>query len=330
MDARLGKLLARLRDNWLELALLGLLLIVLLWLGRAGRDVWERVRPEPTPAPAPAITAVSGATLAFDGLRAQGVASFITALGARVAGSEAHAVTAQRIVQELNDSGWQVEVQEFTSENGGIRRNIVAKTGTDPLLLLATHYDTSPITGREADPARRSQPSPGANDGASGVAVLLELAKSLDKTRIHDGVWLVFLDGQYAADGTPVAEGTQALATAISQQGASVRAAVLVDLLGGSNDRFSLNPASDAALAGELMATARSLSYEDWFAPAASNDYMLGQAVLAAQGIPTAVLAGQNYLYWQTTQDTLDKLSSTSLLRVGRVLEEFIYIQSQQ
>lgn len=328
MDARLGKLFSRLLDNWLELALLAALLVALLWLGRAGRDVWARVRPEPTPAPAPAITAVSGVTLAFDGLRAQGVASFITALGPRVAGSESHAAVAQRITQELSDSGWQVEVQEFAGENGGIRRNIVAKTGTGPLTLLATHYDTSPITGREADPTKRSQPSPGANDGASGVAVLLELAKSLDKSQISDAVWLVFLDGQYAADGTPVATGTQALASVISQQGTSVRAAVLVDLLGGSNDRFSLNTASDATLAGELIATARSLGYQDWFTPTASNDYILGQNTLAAQGIPTAVLAGQNYLYWQTAQDTLDRLSSTSLLRAGRVLEEFVYTQS--
>src|SRR5205814_8577145 len=73
-------------------------------------------------------------------------------------------------------------------------RNVIGKAavGQGPLELIGAHYDTRPRANM--DPTNPSAPVPGANDGASGVAVLLELARTLDKAKLKNEGWLAFLD----------------------------------------------------------------------------------------------------------------------------------------
>jgi len=78
-------------------------------------------------------------------------------------------------------------------------RNVIATRGSGATVLLGTHYDTRPVA--ENDPLEPNSPVPGANDGASGVGVLLEVARTLDPTITADRrVMLAFLDGEDRGD----------------------------------------------------------------------------------------------------------------------------------
>lgn len=316
-----------LKDNWLEIALVAVFQFALIWLTAVGSDLWQRVRPEPSPTPIPTTSAGDASPAVFDGQDALGVAAFFTALGPRVAGSEAHQVAAERIEQALADSGWQVAVHDF-QQDGQARRNIMAMAGEGAAILLAAHYDTSPAADRDPVEANRLAPPPGANDGASGPAVLLELARTLDREQLNGQVWLAFVDGHYSAQGAPDARGMQELATRFSSETA-VNAAVVLDLVGGDEARFALDPATDPALSGQLWDIADDLGYDAWFLSQPGSSVDLGQESLADLGIPTAVIADPGYTSWRTLQDTTDKLSPQSLERVGRVLQAFVASQQR-
>ncbi|HSN76986.1 MAG TPA: M28 family peptidase [Anaerolineae bacterium] len=302
-----------LRNNWLELLLLAVLVIAIGWLVSLGREIWPKVRPEPVPTPDPRI---------FDSQRSLGIVSFLTALGPRVAGSDALTATAERIEQELRESGWQVEVQEF-DQDGVARRNIVAWAGSGEPILVGSHYDSSPLADQDPDPANHQAPPPGANDGGSGTAVLLELARVLDKDRLAGQVRLAFFDGQYRADGEAVAAGVQAWATQTPSV-EPLQAAVLVDLLGGARQQFIIDTASDLALSQQLWGIAEQLGYAGWFIPEPQAGLNLGQTALADLGGPVAVIAGSDASTWRTLQDTAEQIDPESLGRVGRVLQVFL------
>ncbi|MFB0538221.1 MAG: M28 family peptidase, partial [Anaerolineae bacterium] len=113
----------------------------------------------------------------FDGQRAYQHVIAQCDLGPRPTGSAAGWATGDYIIAELKELGWAVTSQEFTyKEIKG--RNIAGRRGRGPVVILGAHYDTRPYA--DYDPVDKNQPILGANDGASGVAVLLELARSLD------------------------------------------------------------------------------------------------------------------------------------------------------
>jgi glutaminyl-peptide cyclotransferase len=313
-----------LRTNWLELLILLALVVACSWLLTAGQAIWQVVRPQPSPTP-PAASALTD----FDARRAAGVLSFLAALGPRTPGSDALSVTAERIEQDLADSGWQVETQLFELE-GVARRNIIARAGAGaPLALLGAHYDASPLADRDPNETNRTLPAPGANDGASGVAVLLELARTLEPEDLPGPVWLVFFDGQYDSQGEAVAAGVQAFIDQ-SDPAEWPRAAVMLDLLGGVAQQFTIDPAADQALSQQIWALAEQRGYGGWFAPELQSGLNLGQARLAAAGIPTAVIAGSDNPDYRTLQDTPDRIDPQGLARVGQLLQAFLGEGSRQ
>jgi Zn-dependent M28 family amino/carboxypeptidase len=118
-----------------------------------------------------------------------------TDLGPRPTGSEAGWKTGDYIVEQLQRSGWTVETQEF--EYQGVKaRNIVGKRGRGPIAIVGAHYDTRRQADSDPDPAKHTQPVSGANDGASGVAVLLEMARTLDVDKTQREIWLTFFDAE--------------------------------------------------------------------------------------------------------------------------------------
>jgi hypothetical protein len=311
-----------LRDNWLELALLLALAVAGVWLLAAGREIWQTFNPEPMPTAAPVP---QGSPAVFDGERAAGIVSFLAALGPRTPGSEALAVTAERIEQELAASGWQVQTQPFELD-GVQRRNIVARAGDgQPALLLGAHYDGSPLADRDPTEANRASPAPGANDGASGVAVLLELARTLDQDRLPGQVTLAFFDAQYGGDGAATAAGVQEFIRANeAAAGALPQSALLVDLLGGVAQQFTIDAASDPALSQQVWRLAEEMAFSGWFVPETQAGLELGQTALAGAGVPAAVIAGSAYPAYRTLQDTPDRIDPQGLARVGQVLQAWL------
>jgi acetylornithine deacetylase/succinyl-diaminopimelate desuccinylase-like protein len=127
-----------------------------------------------------------------------------TALGPRLIGSEANRQAGDQILVELTTLGWEIQEQTFTYQNMPIRNLIAYRKGNGPAVLLGAHYDSRKSADRE-DPTR---PVPGANDGASGVAVLLELARALDEPLPYT-VYLAFFDAEDNGnlDGWPFSVG---------------------------------------------------------------------------------------------------------------------------
>jgi len=114
------------------------------------------------PATAPAV---------FDGQRAYADVQTQVAFGPRVPGSEGHAKVQEWIRTELESAGWQVKIQESEALGHPVK-NIVAKRSDEPpQFIIGAHYDTRMFADQDPDPAQRTNFVPGANDGASGVAV---------------------------------------------------------------------------------------------------------------------------------------------------------------
>jgi len=145
------------------------------------------ITPSPTQLPQSTPTP---ALISFDGQRAYADVLTQVAFGARTPGSEGHAKFQEWMREELESVGWQVEIQESEAMGHPIQ-NIVAKRGeVSPQIILGAHYDTRLFADNDPDPENHSKPVPGANDGASGVAVLMELARVLPDDTIP--IWLVF------------------------------------------------------------------------------------------------------------------------------------------
>src|SRR3990172_4321574 len=137
------------------------------------------------------------------------------------------------MVEMLRASGWQVEIQETRSMGHPIR-NIIAKKGSgEKWIILGAHYDSRLLADQDTDPEKQREPVPGANDGASGVAVLLELARALPRN-LEKQVWLVFFD---AEDNGRIPEwdwilGSRAFAESLTAYPDSV---VVIDMIGDAN-----------------------------------------------------------------------------------------------
>jgi len=195
-------------------------------------------------------------------------------------------------------------------------------------LMLSAHWDTRPVADRESDPGRRRLPILGANDGASGVAVLLELARVFRQHPPRVGVVFVFFDGEDAGDSGSsqgFCLGSQYLAAHLQPQW-QFEQGINLDMVG---DRDLLIP-----IEGDSWAKARALALAIW-EPGARLYPQTFQARRGVQvfddhvafldrGKPYVNVIDFDYPYWHTLEDTEDKCSADSLERVGRVVARFV------
>jgi len=259
--------------------------------------------------------------LLFDGDAAFASAEQQMHFGARVPGSEAHVQTGEWIAAQLESTGWSVEIESF-DYRGVALRNIVGRSGDSAAgpILLGAHYDTRPKADR--DLVNPSAPVPGANDGASGVAVLLELARTLPAQLSGQEVWLVFFDGEDSGglDGWDWSAGSAAFAASLQE---TPQAVVVVDMVGDSDLRLPREGNSDPWLAGQIWSVARqqgATAFSDDVGPSIVDDHIPFLNLV----IPAVDIIDIDYPYWHTTADTLDKISPASLEQVGRVLEAWV------
>jgi len=244
------------------------------------------------------------------------------AFGPRPVGSEAGWRTGDYIIRQLEVTGWEVSTQEFTYK-GVTGRNIIGKGGSGPVIILGAHYDTRPVADQDPDPARRSEPILGANDGASGVAVLLELARVLDQAALKREVWLTFFDAEDRGrlDGWPFSVGAMEMARRLTQV---PEAMVLVDMVGDADQQIYFESNSHPDLAAEIWKVAKSLGYEKYFIPQLKYTIIDDHLPFVQRGIPAVDIIDFDYPYWHTVEDTADKVSPESLQRVGHTLQVWL------
>lgn len=261
------------------------------------------------------------ASLSFDSTHAYADVQTQVAFGPRIPGSAGHAQVREWMRAELESAGWQVEVHQ-SERLGHPIYNIIAKRNAEPpQIILGAHYDSRMIADNDPDLTKWTEPVPGANDGASGVAVLLELARSLPADATP--TWLVFFDTEDNGriDGWDWILGSRAFAEEIK---VSPRAVVIIDMIGDANLNIYLERNSDVTIRKEIWATAASLGYGDVFIDQEKYSMEDDHTPFLEAGIPAVDIIDFDYPYWHTTQDTPDKVSPESLQAVGDTLWHWV------
>lgn len=261
----------------------------------------------------------------FDGERALKHVEALCDFGPRPVGSEANAKTADYITAALERDGWRVEQQRF-AYRGESLCNVIGRRGQGPVVLLGTHYDTRPLADR--DPVDRSQPILGANDGGSGVGLLLELARVLDERAMEDmEIWLVFFDGEDRGDidGWPWSVGADYLVGTLTRQTRDrPEYAIILDMIGDAEQDIYYEWSSSLWLQEMIWGVAADLGYGAYFVPRHRYHIVDDHTAFLQWGMAAALVIDFDYPYWHTSQDTPDKLSTQSLQRVGDVMETLL------
>lgn len=274
----------------------------------------------------------------FDKERAFALLKSQVDFGPRYAGVPGHAATADFIVARLKPYADSVTTQGFKQVVAGKRlelRNIIARfNATAPhCILLAAHWDTRPMADMEVDPAKRATPIFGANDGASGVAVLLELARMFAKRKPDVGVIMVFFDGEDYTANPPSSEnmflGSKYYAAHLdSKTRQSIRYGILLDMVGDKDlliHQEALSYEAAPGVVSEVWAVAKSLGYAKQFPPSVKYSVSDDHVPLIAAGVKCIDVIDFDYAYWHTVDDTVDKCSPDSLKVVGDVVARVVY-----
>jgi glutaminyl-peptide cyclotransferase len=290
------------------------------------------------PAAAAANSAVPGAqavalSMGFDPAKAWAHLHKQVSYGPRVPGSQSAKSCRAYLAQQLLATCDTVEQQEFSVKVGTKTLPMVNligrfKVAAPRRILLAAHWDSRP-TADENPMGQRNQPILGANDGASGVAVLLELARVFHTTPPALGVDIVLFDGEDYGPGVDMMFlGARHFAARLTaSQIAAYNYGILLDMIGDA--QLDIRPESNSeAVAGDVYATALSLSdalgyraFKQSGELAIEDDHL----ALIERGLRVYDFIDMNYDYWHTTQDTEDKCSKQSLEAVGRVVENMVY-----
>jgi len=271
---------------------------------------------------------------AFDGSSAFSFLEEQCALGPRYPGSPGHAEVQRYIAGKLDEFGAVVTRQPFEAvlSTGDTLRlvNIIGSYRPDAprRILVGAHYDTRPRADRESDPANRNTPILGANDGGSGVAVLLELARLCSIAEPSVGVDLVFFDGEdYGLEGRIGDYLLGSRRHAKSLGAAHPVAAIVVDMVGERDSRIPIegySAAASPALCARIFGIARSLGIPN-FVQAQGPSIIDDHLPYIQAGVPAIDLIDFDYPYWHTLADTPDKCSGESLAAVGAVLVRYVW-----
>ncbi len=267
-------------------------------------------------------TLSASSSQAFDGDQALKDVAYQVSLGPRIPGSPAHDQVVQWMVNELRAAKWDVEIQK-TTRMGHPVENVVAKRGSGaPWTVLGAHYDSRLQADQDPDPQKRSEPVPAANDGASGVAVLLGLARSLP-IDLHQQVWLVFIDVEDNGDiqGWDWLLGSRAFVESLAEK---PDRAIIIDMIGDADLNIYMERNSNKDLTKAIWDQAAKLGYSKQFIPSYKYSMLDDHTPFLEAGIPAIDIIDFDYPYWHTVQDTPDKVSAASMTAVGETLRTWL------
>jgi glutaminyl-peptide cyclotransferase len=257
----------------------------------------------------------------FDSQRAFEDVKYQVELGPRIPGSEAHEKEAEWIISRLESLKWDVIPQKAVTSGAPIK-NIIAKKGTGtPWIIIASHYDSRLFADRDTTPEGRKIPVEGANDGASSVAILLELARVLS-SKLDNQIWLVFFDMEDNGNtqGYEWSLGSQYFISELKGKPDSV---VILDMVGDKDLNIYMEQNSNPDLNQEIWGTASELGYKQ-FIPTYKYDLIDDHIPFIQAGIRAVDIIDFDYPYWHTTNDTLDKISADSLKVVGDTILKWL------
>jgi len=290
---------------------------------------------------------------AVDGPRAVGYVKALCDLGPRVSGTPGMAAQQQLLVKHFEALGAKTTKQEFAARQRSKAGNVAMtnlvfswKPELPKRVILCSHYDTRPVASEEPRRENWERPFASANDGTSGVAVLMELAHQMKDLPLQVGVDFVLFDGEeyvfdvgvpYVREGDKYFFGSEHFGEQYAKAKAKLpykyAAAILLDLCCAENARLGVEGYSwqfAPALVREVWGVAeaqkaKSFKLEQGFARAlqVSDDHL----ALNEAGIPAIDVIDFDYPHWHKLSDTPDKISPTQTAEVGNVLVAWLLMQ---
>ncbi len=276
----------------------------------------------------------------FDGRRAMDYLEKQVAFGPRNPGSSGHQRCKNYLLKTLRGFTPHIQEQSFIYYDNLSRKsltlsNLIARFNPEqePRVLLCAHWDTRPVADQDPDPRKRNQPILGANDGASGVAVLLELARHMARVPPPIGVDVVLFDGE---DYGPAGHLEQYFLG--SRHFVQInhtfypQFAILLDMVGDASLQLPIEGYSNQ-MAPQVVERVWNLALElekgafEYRVNGYINDdhVILNQGGIPAIDIIDFAYPDESNRYWHTMADTPDKCSAASLQTVGDVLMHLIY-----
>ena len=256
--------------------------------------------------------------------------------GPRIPGSPGHVIVRDWIAAELTRMGATVERQRFIDSTLAMPlplENVIGRFGPRPppagrVLVLAAHYDPRPWSDQEPDTTLHAEPIAGANDGGSGVAVLLEVAELMSRRPPAVAVDLVFFDGE--DQGRP----TQPQEYSLGARGYAARlgterptAAFVFDMVGDRD--LNIHPeqrsAEQAANLVELVLAGARATGARGFHSQPRHRITDDHVPLLDAGVPAVDIIDFDYDAWHTRRDGVDQVSAASLAEVARVAAWLVY-----
>ena len=286
--------------------------------------------------------------LQFNGTLANQSVLWQTELGPRLPGSNASLELRDSLTENLTAYGWDIELSNHISHEIELT-NVIAtwkpqnrtQNEIDNLgrIVLSAHYDTRNIADRDSNESLRNTPILGANDGASGVAALIELGRIIPGMELNNEIMLLFSDAEDQGDNYTL--GAKAWADNLSQQEINrTESFILLDMIGDADLHLTKIIPSTPILTENMFRLGEylGLSNQTDGCNGQRSDVMWSNESLFVMddhvhpfelGIPSLDIIdlayGENATpfggYWHTTQDTADKVSAESLEKVGRIVE---------
>ena len=290
------------------------------------------------------VTSIRADRPSFDSGRAFADLVSQVEFGPRVPGTEGHAAQLSWMTEQLGALADTVILSAFshtTLEGDELAlTNVLARFGgvdgvdeaERPRVLLLAHWDTRPRSDQSPRIEDQDTPLPGANDGASGVAVLMELARMFAEKAPPIGVDLLFVDGEdYGPTTADMFLGAQHY---VDTRGAGDTPifAILLDMVADQDPRFPIEGYSSEyapQVAQRIWGIAGDLGYGRYFpmevGPRVSDDHLS----LNRAGVPTVDIIDFDYgpqnSLWHTIDDTPENTSAGTLRIVGEVVAEVVY-----
>jgi glutaminyl-peptide cyclotransferase len=312
------------------------------------KEETERSVQTPTAPEKPAVQLK--ATPPFSGDQAYNYVQQQVDFGPRVPNSAAHQACASWLVETLQSHGLETSVQRATVQSyNGIDLNISNimgryKPDAQERILLCAHWDTRPYADRDSE--QRNKPIDGANDGGSGVGVLLELARALGSAETAPGIGvdIVFFDAEdYGKPESAMSGsgndswclGSQYWSANLPIAGYAPRYAILLDMVGASNAVFPKEGASvyyAKDVVEKVWGIGQAMGHKDYFANISGNPITDDHIYLnTVAGIPTIDIIHYEMArldfgdFHHTHRDNMDIIDAGSLQVVGEVLLQVIY-----
>ena len=243
----------------------------------------------------------------FDTAAAYSLVKRILAYGPRPAGSSAERRVAAAL-RPLLPGG------RFEAVRGALRNIVGRLPGREPAIVVAAHYDTTPVPGYL-----------GANNSAAGVAAVVEIAAALDRDRPGPGaraVVFALFDGEEAPAGFTdfYAEGDRGSKAYVKAHAGTTAELVLLDFVANRGLRIPRETGSDPGLWARLRAAAATADAAGAFPPATRPAILDDHTPFRLAGIPAVDLIDFDYPCWQRPCDTLGQISAASLGESGRTV----------